>query len=218
MREELSVVLKVLLRDPASYPPESFPPALVSSVVIRADEYLTSSSRRVNGSGLEWCGRELGQEVLVAAEVGEKDPGFNLPVDDSANTVSLEEYTKRGPVALFFYRGGWSSACPDRTEEPRPERGRFEEKDASVLAISADSPWFYRAFAADQGIECPLLADFDREVIEDYAVRLEAASPIPPTLSSTTEGSSEPSGSSPRPRTSRRSRRSSQTWTGPSRI
>jgi peroxiredoxin len=112
--------------------------------------------------------------VLVAAEVGEKAPDFTLPADSWENTVSLEEYTKKGPVVLFFYPGDWSSACTDQMGELQSEIGRFEEKGASVLAISADSPWSHRAFAADRGIEFPLLADFNKEVIGDYGVRREA--------------------------------------------
>ena len=46
-----------------------------------------------------------------------------------------------------------------------------------MLAISADSPWSHRAFAEAEGIEFPLLADFDRETIEDYGVRHETGFP-----------------------------------------
>lgn len=113
----------------------------------------------------------------MAAEVGEKAPGFTLPADDWENTVSLEDYTKRGPVALFFYPGDWSSVCTHQMGELQAEIGRFEEKGATVLAISADSPWSHRAFAADQGIEFPLLADFNKEAIENYGVRREAGFP-----------------------------------------
>ncbi|MGH3147862.1 MAG: redoxin domain-containing protein [Rubrobacter sp.] len=116
-------------------------------------------------------------EVLVAAEVGEKAPGFTLPADDWENTVSLEEYTKRGPVALFFYPGDWSSVCTHQMGELQAELGRFEERGAAVLAVSADSPRSHRAFAADRGIELPLLADFNKRVIEDYGVRREAGFP-----------------------------------------
>ncbi len=111
----------------------------------------------------------------MTAEVGEKAPDFTLPKDDWENTVSLKDYTKRGPVTLF-YPGDWSSACTDQMGELQAQMGRFE-KDASVLAVSADSPWSHRAFAADRGIEFPLLADFDKEVIEDYGVRREAGFP-----------------------------------------
>ncbi len=78
----------------------------------------------------------------------------------------LDEYTKRGLVALFFYPGNWSSVCTDQV-------GRFEEKGESVLVVRADTPWSHRAFAADRGIEFPLLADFDREVIQAYEVKRE---------------------------------------------
>jgi hypothetical protein len=37
------------------------------------------SVERVIGSALEWCGRELEEEVFVTAEVGEKAPDFTPP-------------------------------------------------------------------------------------------------------------------------------------------
>ena len=113
----------------------------------------------------------------MAVEVGEKAPGFMLPVDDWENTVSLEDYTEKGPVALFFYPGDWSSVCTHQMGELQAEMGRFREKGASVLAISADSPWSHRAFAAERGIEFPLLADFNKEVMEEYGVKREAGFP-----------------------------------------
>jgi hypothetical protein len=48
----------------------------MSSRVIHADEYITPSVGRDSGSRLEWPGRERRREVHVAAEVGEKTPGF----------------------------------------------------------------------------------------------------------------------------------------------
>lgn len=113
----------------------------------------------------------------MAAEVGEKAPDSTLPADDWENTVSLEDYTKGGPVALFFYPGDWSSGCTGQMEELQAQMGRFEEKGAPVLAVSADSSGSHRAFAADQGIEFPLLADLNKEVIEDCGVRREAGFP-----------------------------------------
>ena len=79
----------------------------------------------------------------------------------------LDDYTKRGPVALFFYPGNWSSVDTDQI-------GWFEEKGKSVLVVRADTPWSHRALAADRGIEFLLLADFNKEVIADYGVRRDA--------------------------------------------
>jgi peroxiredoxin len=113
----------------------------------------------------------------MSAEVGEKAPNFALPSDDWENKVSLEEYTKDGPVALFFYPGDWSSVCTDQMGRLQEEIGRFEELGASVLAVSADTPWSHRAFAEQRGIEFPLLSDLERAVIDDYDVRHEGGFP-----------------------------------------
>ena len=113
----------------------------------------------------------------MPADVGEKAPGFTLPTDDWEKKVSLEDRTKEGPVALFFYPGDWSSVCTDQMGKLQAEMGQFEERGASVLAVSADSPWSHRAFAEDRGIEFPLLSDFDKEVIEEYGVKHEVGFP-----------------------------------------
>ena len=107
----------------------------------------------------------------MPADVGEKAPRFTLPTDDWEKKVSLEDCTKEGPVALFFYPGDWSSVCTDQMGKLQAEMSQFEERGARVLAVSADSPWSHRAFAEDRGIEFPLLSDFDKKVIEDYGVK-----------------------------------------------
>ena len=113
----------------------------------------------------------------MVAEVGDRAPGFTLPTDDWDNRVSLDDYTNKGPVALFFYPGDWSSTCTHQMEKIQADIGRFEERNASVLAISADSPWSHRAFADEQGISFPLLADFQRETIAEYGVQHERGFP-----------------------------------------
>jgi peroxiredoxin len=45
----------------------------------------------------------------VPAEVGAKAPGSTLPKDEWENKAPLEDFTKEGPVAHFFYPGDWSS-------------------------------------------------------------------------------------------------------------
>jgi peroxiredoxin len=57
------------------------------------------------------------------------------------------------------------------------EIGRFEEKGATVLGISVDSPWSHKAWAEEREIHFPLLSDFGREVVEDYGVKHEAGFP-----------------------------------------
>ena len=110
----------------------------------------------------------------MAAEVGDKAPEFSLPTDAWDNEVSLAVARREGPVVLFFYPGDWSRVCTDQMAQVQKEIGRFQEKGAKVLGISADSPWSHRAWAEERGIGFPLLADFNKEVIEQYGVRNEA--------------------------------------------
>lgn len=109
----------------------------------------------------------------MAAEVGEKAPDFSLPTDSWDDEVSLEGARKEGPVVLFFYPGDWSRVCTDQMSQVQDQIGRFQEKGAKVLGISADSPWSHRAWAEEQGIGFPLLSDFNKEVIEQYGVKHE---------------------------------------------
>ena len=107
----------------------------------------------------------------MAAEVGDKAPGFSLPTDAWDNEVSLDETRSEGPVVLFFYPGDWSSVCTDQLSQVQEEIHSFEKRGAKVLGISADSPWSHRAWAEARGIDFPLLSDFNKEVIEEYGVK-----------------------------------------------
>lgn len=113
----------------------------------------------------------------MPAEVGEKAPGFALPSDSWDRKVSLQDVTGRGPVVLFFYPGDWSSTCTDQLGRVQAEIGRFEERGARVMAISADTPWSHRAWAEERGIGFPLLSDLEREAVDSYGVRHEDGYP-----------------------------------------
>ncbi|HLL56525.1 MAG TPA: peroxiredoxin [Rubrobacteraceae bacterium] len=113
----------------------------------------------------------------MAAEVGNKAPEFELASDSWEEKVSLEGARQEGPVVLFFYPGDWSSVCTDQMGQLQKEIGRFQEKGASVLGISVDSPWSHKAWAEERGIDFPLLSDFQREVVEEYGVKHEAGFP-----------------------------------------
>lgn len=113
----------------------------------------------------------------MPVEVGDKAPDFTLPSDAWDKKVSLVDFTREGPVALFFYPGDWSSVCTDQLGQLQAEMERFDELGAKVVAVSADTPWSHRAFAEQRGIEFTLLSDLEREATEDYGVRHEGGFP-----------------------------------------
>lgn len=109
----------------------------------------------------------------MSAEVGDKAPEFTLPTSSWDREASLGDYTKDGPVVLFFYPGDWSSVCTDQMEVIQDRLPEFEERNAKVLAVSVDSPWSHDAWAHSRELTMPLLSDFHREVAERYGVLRE---------------------------------------------
>jgi len=57
----------------------------------------------------------------------------------------------------------------------RDKAADFEQAGAQILAISVDSFFSHQAFAKDLDIKYPLLSDFNREVIPNYAGFYETA-------------------------------------------
>ena len=64
-------------------------------------------------------------------------------------------------MILAFYPADWSPVCADQMalyNEVLPEFARF---DAELIGISVDGVWCHLAFAHDQKLRFPLLADFE---------------------------------------------------------
>lgn len=57
----------------------------------------------------------------------------------------------------------------------RDKAADFEQAGAQILAISVDSFFSHQAFAKDLDVKYPLLSDFNREVIPNYAGFYETA-------------------------------------------
>ncbi len=107
-------------------------------------------------------------------QVGQPAPDFALP-DQDKNIHRLSDYRGK-PVVLLFYPLDFSPVCSDEHAAcVRDVLSVFNELDAQVLGISVDSTWAHKAFAQQQGITYPLLADFHPkgEVGRKYGVYLE---------------------------------------------
>ena len=63
-------------------------------------------------------------------------------------------------VALVFYPFAFSGICTGELCEIRDNLGMFQDSNAVVLAVSVDSKFSLRAYAAQEGYDFDLLADF----------------------------------------------------------
>lgn len=104
---------------------------------------------------------------------GDTAPDFTLP-STVGDKVTLSDYRGKKNVLLLFYPLDFSPVCSVETRECAellPSRGG---DGVQVLGVSVDSLWSHKAFAAQNGISYPLLADFHPKgaVAEKYGVYL----------------------------------------------
>jgi mycoredoxin-dependent peroxiredoxin len=109
----------------------------------------------------------------MALKPGDTAPDFTLP-STVGDKVTLSDFRGKKNVILLFYPLDFSPVCSVETKqcaEMLPTKG---SADVEVLGISVDSLWAHKAFAAQQGIQYPLLADFHPKgaVAEKYGVYL----------------------------------------------
>ena len=102
--------------------------------------------------------------------LGSAAPDFEL-VNQYGEPVRLSSYRGRN-VALVFYPFAFSGICTGELCEIRDNLAMFEDANAVVLAVSVDSKFSLRAYAAQEGYGFDMLADFwpHGSVAETYGV------------------------------------------------
>jgi peroxiredoxin len=64
-------------------------------------------------------------------------------------------------VVLAFYPADWSPVCGDQMALYNEMLDQFQEFDAALIGISVDGAWCHSAFARENTLHFPLLADFE---------------------------------------------------------
>lgn len=104
-------------------------------------------------------------------KIGDKAPEFSL-ISDSKQEISLEAYQGKNVLILFFPMA-FTSVCTQELCATRDNIGVYAASNAEVLAISVDSPFTLAKFKEDQGLNFPLLSDFNKEVTRAYGCLYE---------------------------------------------
>lgn len=84
--------------------------------------------------------------------------------------IRLSQFRGQKNVVLVFYPLDFSSVCSLQLPEYSAKHELFAEHNAVVLGISRDSTHTHKAWAAEYGIQVPLLADMLCEVAKAYGV------------------------------------------------
>jgi peroxiredoxin len=100
----------------------------------------------------------LGAASVFVPALGGPAPDFEL-ANQYGEPVRLSSF-RGGNVVLVFYPFAFSGICTGELCELRDNLAMFEAADAAVLAVSVDSKFSLRAYAAQEGYTFDLLADF----------------------------------------------------------
>lgn len=111
----------------------------------------------------------------MSVTVGEKAPDFTLKTktDKGLEDVSLSSFQGKQNVVLLFFPLAYTSVCTQEMCAVRDGLKEYQNLNAQVLGISVDSPFSQEAWARAEGLNFPLLSDFNKEVCAAYGARYE---------------------------------------------
>lgn len=102
----------------------------------------------------------------MSIQVGDKAPEFSL-FDSDKNKQNLSDYRGKN-VLLLFFPLAFTSVCTAELCDMRDNLKKYEQLNVQPLGISVDSLYSLRKFKEEQGLNFPLLSDFNKEVSQLY--------------------------------------------------
>ncbi len=102
----------------------------------------------------------------MSVGVGDRAPEFTLS-GTGDREYSLSEFRGK-PVVIVFYPGDDTPVCTKQLNAYNDGLDQFDELDAQIIGISAQSVDSHEAFSGKHGFEFPLLADTDKQVAAAY--------------------------------------------------
>ncbi|HWW00609.1 MAG TPA: redoxin domain-containing protein [Candidatus Acidoferrum sp.] len=108
----------------------------------------------------------------MAISVGTKAPDFSLKSKQPSGLVDVklsDNFGKKNTVLLFF-PAAFTSVCTKELCDITAGLNGYSGLNASVIAVSVDTPFAQEAWAQKEKINIPLVSDLNKEVINKYDV------------------------------------------------
>lgn len=102
----------------------------------------------------------------MALKIGDKAPDFQL-FDTDRKLRSLNEFAGSKMVIAFF-PGAFTGVCTKEMCAFRDSMSKLNDLNAKVVGISVDAPFANKAFANQNGLQFPLLSDYERTAAASY--------------------------------------------------
>jgi glutaredoxin-dependent peroxiredoxin len=108
----------------------------------------------------------------MSVSVGSKAPDFTLKNQDMQDVTLSAGFGKQNTV-LAFFPAAFTSVCTKELCAFRDQLAKLNQANAQVYGISVDTPFTQKVFAGQNGLNFPLLSDFNKDVIRAYGVYLD---------------------------------------------
>jgi len=99
---------------------------------------------------------------------GDKAPAF-MAKDQNGEIHTLKEF-KGKKLALYFYPRDLTPGCTAEACSLRDNFSLLKRKGIAIVGVSADDEKSHRRFSEKNHLPFPLLADPEREIVNDYGV------------------------------------------------
>jgi peroxiredoxin len=106
---------------------------------------------------------------------GQSAPTFTATLgNDELEPFDLFDHLGDGPVVLAFYPAAFSPVCSNEMVAFEEHIDEIEAAGATLVGVSADSPFALAAFADEHGLGFDLVSDMSGAAMEEYGVGLDA--------------------------------------------
>jgi peroxiredoxin Q/BCP len=102
---------------------------------------------------------------------GSAAPNFTLNSQEG-KPVSLQDFRGKW-VVLYFYPKDFTGGCTIEAHNFQRDLAQYQQKDAVILGVSADTADSHKQFCAKEGLDFKLLSDPDTKVITEYGSLME---------------------------------------------
>lgn len=107
-------------------------------------------------------------------EPGDAAPTFTATLGTSDHeSFALEDRLGEGPVVLAFFPGAFTPPCTNEMVGLQERIDAFRDAGATVLGVSADSPFSQGAFRERHGLEFDLVSDTRGDAIRAYDLEMD---------------------------------------------
>ncbi len=114
----------------------------------------------------------------MSIETGSTAPDFTL-FDTKREQVTLSSFAGKNNVVVAFFPAAFTGVCEKELCTFRDALADLNDLDATVLGISVDAPFANAAFAEKNGVNFPVLSDYERKATQAYGVALDDFAGMP---------------------------------------